>query len=391
LPTLLSRYQSLVLSGRLEADPAQAAAVERLNDLAGQLGEKRLARKSSALGWLFGQKDTTQTALKGLYIWGAVGRGKTMLMDLFFGYVPARRKKRVHFHDFMADVHGRIHLWRQALKEGTVKGSDPIQPVAEALAEEAWVICFDEFAVNDIADAMILGRLFTALWAEGVVIIATSNVDPEDLYKGGLNRALFLPFIADLKQRMEILRLDARTDYRLEKLSGAPVYHVPADRMADQALDEAWRKLTGDAPAVPARLSVKTRMIEVPASAQGVARFGFDDLCAKPLGALDYLMIARDYHTVILDHVPMLTYDRRNEAKRFIILIDILYEHHVKLVVSAEAEPHLLYQASEGREAFEFDRTVSRLIEMRSESYLAAPHGRVGGQSGGDLGGLVET
>lgn len=391
MPTLVSRYQFLAKSGRIEADPAQAAVVERLNALANQLAKKRLARKSSALGWLFGPKDESSAVLKGIYIWGGVGRGKTMLMDLFFGYVPAKRKQRVHFHDFMTDVHGRIHLWRLALKEGKANGSDPIQHVAEVLAEEAWVICFDEFTVNDIADAMILGRLFSALWAHGVVIIATSNVDPDDLYKGGLNRALFLPFIADLKQHMDVLRLVARTDYRLEKLSGAPVYHVPADSKADLALDEAWRKLTGDAPALPSQITVRTRVIDIPAAAPGVARFHFEDLCARPLGAMDYLIIARDYHTVILDHIPALDYDRRNEAKRFITLIDILYEHHVKLVASAEAEPHKLYKASEGREAFEFDRTVSRLIEMRSESYLAARHGRVGGQSGGDLGGLVET
>jgi cell division protein ZapE len=391
VPNPLSRYESLVQAGHLEKDAAQAAVILRLDGLARQLGEKRLARKSSALGWLFGKKDDAPRAIKGLYIWGSVGRGKTMLMDLFFAAVPAQRKRRVHFHDFMADVHGRVHAWRQDLKEGKVKGADPIQPVADALADEAWVLCFDEFAVSDIADAMILGRLFRALWARDVVVVATSNVEPKDLYSGGLNRALFLPFIAELQGRMDTLRLDARTDYRLEKLSGAPVYHVPDDAAAQRALDQAWSRLTGGAVPRSSELVIRTRRVTVPASASGVARFSFEDLCARPLGASDYLMVARDFHTVILDHIPVLGYDRRNEAKRFITLIDVLYEHHVKLVASAEAEPQGLYKASEGREAFEFDRTASRLIEMRSESYLAAPHGRVGGQSGGDLGGLVET
>jgi cell division protein ZapE len=397
LPTLLLRYQSLVDNGRLEPDAAQAAAVARLTILVEQLGEKRLARKSSALGWLFGQKAQATADVKGLYIWGAVGRGKTMLMDLFFDSVPVQRKKRVHFHDFMADVHARIHVWRQAfkdneaLKPGVNKNPDPIQPVAETIAEEAWVLCFDEFTVNDIADAMILGRLFAALWAKGVVIVATSNVDPADLYANGLNRALFLPFIAQLQEKMDVLRLDARTDYRLEKLRGAPVYHAPADTQADAALDDVWHKLTGGAEPKPSELQVRTRKVLVPAAAQGVARFRFEDLCSKPLGASDYLMVARDFHTVILDHIPWMNYDRRNEAKRFIILVDILYEHHVKLIASADAEPHLLYEAKDGREVFEFDRTVSRLIEMRSESYLAQSHGRVGGDRSGDLGGLVET
>jgi cell division protein ZapE len=391
LPNLVTRYQSMVGTGQIEADSAQAEAVQRLHELAEQIAATRLARKSSALGWLFGARAEQPRALKGLYIWGAVGRGKTMLMDLFYGYVPAQRKRRVHFHDFMADVHGRIHEWRQLARDGKVKGADPIAPVAEALAEEAWVLCFDEFTVNDIADAMILGRLFSALWEKGVVVVATSNVDPKDLYRDGLNRALFLPFVAELQNKMQVLKLEARTDYRLEKLSGAPVYHVPANAAADVALDAAWNLLTGHAPAQPQVITVRTRKIEVPAAAAGVARFSFADLCDRPLGASDYLMIAREFHTVIIDRIPVLDYPRRNEAKRFIILIDVFYEHHVKLVVSADAEPQGLYKASEGREAFEFDRTVSRLIEMRSEPYLAAPHGRVGSVSGGDTAGIVET
>lgn len=387
MSNLLARYEALVAAGRIEADPAQAAAVRRLSTLTDAIGAARLARKSSALGWLFGSKATPASDLKGLYIWGAVGRGKTMLMDLFYEAVPAQRKRRAHFHDFMADVHGRIHLWRQRAKDGLEKGSDPIAPVAEALAAEAWVLCFDEFAVSDIADAMILGRLFAALWREGVVTVATSNVDPDDLYKEGLNRALFLPFIDELKARMGVLKLEARTDYRLEKLAGAPVYHVPPD---PAALDRAWDRLTGEAPRRAVELKVGTRRLAVPAAASGVARFAFPELCDRPLGASDYLMLAREFHTLLIDGIPVMDHARRNEAKRFIILIDILYEHHVKLVASAEAEPSALYTAEEGREAFEFQRTVSRLIEMRSESYLGAAHGRIGAREGG-IGEAAET
>jgi cell division protein ZapE len=380
----------MVSAGQIEADPAQAAAVAKLATLVTQLGETRLARKSSALGWIFGSKAEKSQPVKGLYIFGAVGRGKTMLMDLFFGYVTAQRKRRVHFHDFMADVHGRVHEWRQRAREGKEKGSDPIVPVADALAQEAWVLCFDEFAVNDIADAMILGRLFTALWERGVVVVATSNVDPSELYKDGLNRALFLPFIAQLKQQMNVLKLEARTDYRLEKLSGAPVYHWPADLNAKAAMDVAWKRLTGDAKPSPTMLTIKTRKVEVPSAAAGVARFSFADLCDRPLGASDYLMIARDFHTVLIDDIPVMDFATRNQAKRFITLIDVFYEHHVKIVASAAAEPQHLYVATDGREVFEFDRTVSRLIEMRSESYLAAPHGRVG-SVGESSTGIVET
>ena len=391
MPNLLTRYQSLVSSGQIEPDAAQAAAVARLHALVEQIGAKRLARKSSALGWLFGSKAEQQQNLKGLYIWGPVGRGKTMLMDLFFRYVPDQRKRRVHFHDFMADVHQRVHEWRQASKQGQAKGSDPIASVAEALADEAWVLCFDEFTVNDIADAMILGRLFSALWERGVVVVATSNVDPQELYKDGLNRALFLPFIAELQKRMDVMKLEARADYRLEKLSGAPVYHVPADADARAALDAAWNRLTGDAAPHPGVLAAKSRRIEVPAAAPGIARFGFRDLCDKPLGASDYLLVARAFHTLIIDDIPVMDVSRRNEAKRFITLIDVLYENHVKLVASADAEPGGLYIATDGREAFEFERTASRLIEMRSESYLASGHGRSVSDRHGDMAGLIET
>jgi cell division protein ZapE len=380
----------MVAAGAIEADPAQAAAVQRLHALTVKLGETRLARKSSPLGWLFGGRADKPQDIRGLYIHGAVGRGKTMLMDLFFGYVPAQRKARVHFHDFMADVHQRVHAFRQKTKDGKERNADPIGPVAEELAAEAWVLCFDEFTVNDIADAMILGRLFAALWQRGVVIVATSNVAPDDLYRDGLNRALFMPFIAELHGRMDVLRLEARTDYRLEKLAGAPVYHHPVDAAARTALDAAWSRLTGQARPSPAAIQLRSRTIAVPAAASGVARFAFDDLCDRPLGASDYLAIAREFHTLIIDGVPALTQERRNQAKRFIILIDVLYENHVKLLLSAATPPERIYSADAGREAFEFDRTVSRLIEMQSTEYLAAPHGRKASGASG-MQGIVDT
>jgi cell division protein ZapE len=388
--SITARYNTLVRTGAIERDPAQMALLRQLDGLAAELGEHRLARKSSALGWLFGKRSPA-VGPKGLYVWGSVGRGKTMLMDLFFEGLPVRRRRRVHFHDFMADVHERIHAWRQQLKQGAVKGDDPIKPVAADLAEEAWVLCFDEFAVSDIADAMILGRLFTALFAHGVVVVATSNVEPGRLYEGGLNRTLFLPFITLLHERMEVVHLEARTDFRLEKLAGSPVFHVPANDSARRALDLAFRSLTGREHGERMTLRVKGHPLEIPQAAAGVARFDFADLCDKPLGASDYLALARDFHTIIVDRIPAMTVERRNEAKRFITLIDALYDHRVKLLASAEAEAPELYRAESGREAFEFDRTVSRLIEMRSQEYLSLSHGRADSAGSGDTTGLVET
>jgi cell division protein ZapE len=388
--SIYTRYMALVAEGRLEADGAQKRIVIELDQLAQRLETYRLARKGSALGWMFGRKMPKEPP-KGLYLWGSVGRGKTMLVDLFIEELAVKRKRRAHFHAFMADVHARIHHWRSEAKAGRVKGDDPIAPVAAALAEEAWVLAFDEFSVTDIADAMILGRLFKALFAHGVVIVATSNVEPSRLYEDGLNRALFLPFIALMGEKMQVMRLDARTDYRLEKLAGQPVYHHPANADAQQALDTAFSLLTGDARPARREIDLGGRSLIVPKAAGGVARFTFADLCEKPLGSIDYLALARGFHTVILDGIPVLDFNRRNETKRFITLIDILYEHHVKLIVSAAAAPQALYFAERGHEAFEFDRTVSRLMEMQSESYLALPHGRVDSRGSGNTTGLVET
>jgi len=388
--SITAQYTAGVAVGKVERDPAQLAVVDRLARLEGDIIEHRLARKSSSLGWLFA-RDKKQTLLKGLYIYGEVGRGKTMLMDLFYEASPVRRRRRAHFHEFMIDVHERVHGLRQKMKVGEYAGEDPIELVAKDLAREAWLLCFDEFHVTDIADAMILGRLFAQLFTRGVVVVATSNVAPVDLYKDGLNRALFVPFIDMLEAHMDIVRLASRTDFRLEKLAGLPVWYVPADEAADAALDDAWRRLARENDGAAQELALKGRTIHVPRAAMGVARFSFHDLCEQPLAAADYLRIAHEYHTIILDHIPVMTFDNRNAAKRFIILIDTLYDMNVKLIASAAAEPDALYRADEGYEAQEFQRTASRLIEMRSEEYLARPHGAAHSLLSGSSSGIVET
>jgi cell division protein ZapE len=387
--SISARYSSLVAAGEIERDLAQEAVIARLARLNDRLAVRRLARKSSSLGWLFGKRVRAETDAKGLYIWGEVGRGKTMLMDLFFAACPVRRKRRAHFHAFMLDVHERLRSYRNKLKFGEISGSDPVILTADDLAEEAWVLCFDEFHVTDIADAMILGRLFTRLFERNVIVVATSNVEPAELYREGLNRALFLPFIDLLSEYLDVERLDARTDFRLEKLIDMPVWHVPADDAAMRALDAAWRRITGGQRARAIDLTVKGHRLHVPCAALGAARFSFGDLCERPLGAVDYLRIAHDFHTVVIDRVPVLAYSQRNEAKRFIALIDSLYDASVKLLASAAAQPAALYLGTEGYEASEFKRTASRLIEMGSTEYLALPHGRRTAVTSSE--GIVET
>jgi len=382
-------YKTLVSSGAIEADAAQARAVEALGALEQRLSRYKPVRKQGLLGRLFADKDEAPPS--GLYVHGEVGRGKTMLMDLFFQASPVAHKRRAHFHEFMADVHERIYGFRQNIARGEIADGDVIALTAESIFDQAWLLCFDEFHVTDIADAMILGRLFAKLFDLGTVVVATSNVAPEDLYKDGLNRALFLPFIAQISAHMDVLRLDARTDFRLEKLAGVKMWLVPAGVSADAALDKAWAKMTGNAVCKPRDISIKGRVLHVPCSAQGVARFCFADLCEKPLAASDYLRLARDYHTILVDHIPVMDYAERNAAKRFIALIYTLYDNAVKLMASAEADPVSLYRADEGYEANEFKRTSSRLIEMSSESYLGLPHGRKDSAASGSSTGLVET
>ena len=355
----MARYRRALAEGALKPDAAQQAAAGKLNTLARSLAKYRPGGFS-----FFGKK----TIPRGLYIWGDVGRGKSMLMDLFFEDAAIAPKRRVHFNAFMAEVHARLHAERAKAEPG-----DPIPTVARGLADQAWLLCFDEFQVTDVADAMILGRLFEQLFAAGTVIVATSNVAPGQLYQGGLNRQLFLPFIALIEARLDILELAGITDYRLHRLSGHAVYLTPLSAKTDAAMDAAWKRLTDCAHGKPMRLTVFGRTLLVPEAARGAARFSFADLCEKPLAAVDYLEIARHFHTLLIDHIPLLAATQRDAAKRFVLLIDTLYDQGVKLICSAQAGPDRLYPAGDGADAFR--RTASRLAEMQSDDYLRRGHG----------------
>jgi len=369
--TVSRRYAALVQSSQLTRDPEQERIARALDQLADALRARTMASKSSALGWLFAKKSGADQVPRGVYIHGGVGRGKTMLMDMFFETAPARAKRRLHFNDFMTEAHDRIQKQRQARKDGLTKEDDPIPPVARQLAEGAQLLCFDEFSVTDIADAMVLSRLFSALFAQGVVLVATSNVAPDDLYRDGLNRALFEPFIGLLKKHAQVMALDAGTDYRMEKLNRLPVYITPLGPEADRAMDEAWATITNGKRAGPGSLTVMGRQVHVPAMAGEAARFSFADLCDEALGARDYLAIAERFNSMLIDRIPVLDQTRRNPAKRFILLIDTLYDKGIRLVASAEAAPDQLYAGRAGiTEAFEFARTASRLNEMQSRDWL---------------------
>jgi cell division protein ZapE len=368
----LPAYRARRLAGALAADPAQELVAERLQELwaklrgydpepkpAGVSLFARLLRRSPSGG-------ADEERPNGLYLAGEVGRGKSMLMDLFFAAAAVKRKRRIHFHRFMQDVHKRIH----ALKQAAPAGEDPIPPLADAIAAEAALLCFDEFQVNDIADAMILGRLFQALFARSVVVVATSNTLPGDLFKDQPGRDAFLPFIALLKANLDVLVLEAGRDYRRDRLRGVPTWYVPPDARARRALDGVFAGLTGHAPVRPARLIVMGRPLIVEVAAAGVARFEFPALCEAPLGAGDYLALATHFHCLVLDRIPSLAARHTDVVRRFVILIDALYEHRVKLAASAMAWPDALYTA----DAVPFARTSSRLAEMQSQEYLALPH-----------------
>jgi cell division protein ZapE len=356
---VVARYEARVAGGEIEADPAQREAALRLDALAAELQSWRPAR--AGLFSVFSRRRPTP---RGLYMHGAVGRGKTMLMDLFHEAVTFKPRRRIHFHEFMAEVHDRIAAARKRIP------GDPIPQVGAEIAETAGLLCFDEFHVTDIADAMILGRLFTALFEAQVVVVATSNAHPTELYRNGLNRQLFVPFIALLAAETDVLELRSAKDYRMEKLAGEPLYFSPADAHARAGIDRLWSRLTSGQPGQRLDLEVKGHKVIVPAAAMGCARFTFADLCDRPLGSVDYLQIARSFHTVVIEDIPVLTPARREVARRFINLIDTLYDARVGLIASAAAEPDALYAAGDGSDLFV--RTSSRLTEMRSEAYLAA-------------------
>ncbi|MBW8753319.1 MAG: AFG1 family ATPase [Sphingomonadales bacterium] len=369
---LLARYEALIASGELRPDPEQAAAAERLERLQRELER---APGSGLLGKLFGKKRETP---RGVYMWGGVGRGKSMLMDLFHDSLKIDAKRRVHFHAFMLEVHARLR------EERKKEQGDPIPPVAAVLARDLRCLAFDEMVVNNSADAMIMSRLFTQLIVEhGVTVVTTSNRAPSELYKDGLNREHFLPFIALIEQELDVLTLNGPVDYRLQRLGGMGTWHMPLGQAATEQVREAFFRLTDyspeDAEHVPsAELDVGGRTLHVPKSLKGVAVFSFKRLCGEARGAPDYLAIAHAYHTVILVGIPRMGPDNRNEAARFVTLIDALYEHKVKLLVAADALPDELYDAgARGNEGgrFEFERTVSRLNEMQSAAYLALGHG----------------
>jgi cell division protein ZapE len=369
--SVVEQLRAMTEAGTLQPDAAQVQVARKLDRILAELKARKPASKSSALGWMFAQRRKPQTPIMGLYVYGSVGRGKTMLMDLFFKLAPIEKKRRAHFHEFMADVHGRIHAHRQKLKAGETKQADPVPPVAAALREEAQLLCFDEFTVTDIADAMILSRLFTELFARGCILVATSNVEPDNLYQDGLNRSLFLPFVGLLQQYVEIASLDSPTDYRLEKLESLPVYVAPLSQEASAQMDRAWSRINAGRPEVPTTIEMKGRALEIPRASGRNACFTFDELCARPLGAADYLAIAERFDVVFVENIPHLGPEKRNETKRFIILIDALYDARVRLFASAVSMPEELLTAKKGTEGFEFDRTVSRLFEMRSTDYLA--------------------
>ena len=364
----LFAYRARCRAGGLKAEPTQELAAEKLQSLYRAVGDYRPA--SGPAGWrerLGLTRRQREKAPQGLYLFGPVGRGKSMLMDMFFDSLELARKRRVHFHEFMIEIHAALHRIR-----GNGGRRDPLGIVAADIAARTWLLCLDEFQVENIADAMILSRLFQGLFDAGVVVVATSNTRPADLYKDKLQRDRFLPFIDLLHDKLDVLEMAGAVDHRRENLRAMRLYHTPLGSAAEAALDGAFARLTAGAPAAPETLPVQGRALEVTLTATGVARFTFADLCEAPLGAADYLAIAKRFHTVILAGIPRLAPARRNEAKRFLTLIDALYEHNVNLVCLAAVEADALYPEGDGADAFQ--RATSRLLEMQGEAYIGLPH-----------------
>lgn len=380
----LAHYRARVAAGDIRPDPGQELAAEKLESLHHALVGYEPYTGSSGWKERFGLVRRRAEPPQGLYLFGGVGRGKSMLMDIFFRTAPIVRKRRVHFHGFMQEVQAALDDLRRRWSASAAKGvsatrqkartggDDVIVEIARRFSQEAWLLCFDEFQVLDIADAMILGRLFESLFEFGVVVVATSNRPPRDLYKHGLQRELFLPFIALIERKLDVLELDAGIDYRLESMRTMDVYLTPLGAEADQRLNGYFRTLTHGADVREETLIVHQRKLVIPRASDDIAFATFADLCGSALGPADYLAIASKYDVLILSGIPPLSPANRNEAKRFVTLIDALYEHRVKLICSAARAPDELYPAGDG--AFEFQRTVSRLHEMRSEAYLGAEH-----------------
>jgi cell division protein ZapE len=363
------------IAGQVRADSVQEKIVLRLQAVHEQLAAMAVEPPKPGLLARLGLVSAPKQSVgpHGLYIWGPVGRGKSMLMDLFFDDAPVARKRRVHFHEFMLEVHDRLHRRREELAaKGAPPEADTIVPIAKEIAHETRLLCFDEFQVTNIADAMILGRLFETLFAEGVTVVATSNRAPDDLYKNGLQRDRFLPFIDLLKQRLEILELGGGHDYRMDRLRELDVYLTPLGAWANAKLDEAFRALAGGADGEPRVLRTQGRDVDVPRAAPGVAMAHYLDWCAKPMGAADFLCIGDHFHTVIVAEIPKMGPDSQDKAARFVTMIDTFYEKKVKFICSAAAPPDKLYVEGDG--AFEFQRTVSRLMEMQSPEYLTLDH-----------------
>lgn len=365
--SVLEEYRRRLARNQLAPDEAQLAVARRLDGLSAELSGYSVKVHSPRWRRLLGGANG-RSAPRGLYIWGGVGRGKTMLVDLFYACAPLERKRRVHFHQFMQDVHASLHSIRQKQRSGHIwEDANPIAIVGEAIAEEAALLCFDEFQVTDITDAMILGRLFEVLLGQGVVIVATSNTPPGELYRDGLNRSAFVPFIAMLETRLDVVHLTSPRDYRLDRLAGESLYVTPLGPTADRHIDRLWRKLVAGAEERPRPLQVAGRELAVRRAAGGVARFSFAELCQRPLGPADYIAVAVTFHTVVLLDVPHLARAQHNAARRFTILIDTLYDRRVRLIVSAATLPENIYDGV--RTGVEFARTVSRLHEMCSDAY----------------------